>query len=227
MGYNLDNIFHKILSEEITNTTFINQMLNEFYLFSDHSYFCMNIKICIHDVQNLTIIINLTKFKGSINDAMNKLTVLLRFSYLKAVVSNTFIDLSELKYNYLQARIALNIGRRSKPYKWIYYFDDIAPFYLVECCTKELPSNLVCSKYILVLINHDKEHDTDYYNTLKIYLKNNLNAVKSSNDLFIHRSTFLYRIQKIKELININFKDKKSLLYFEIYINILELSNLD
>lgn len=142
MGYNLNNIFHKILSEEITNTTFINHMLNEFYWISDHSYFCMNIKICIHDIQNLTVnsickqieptiphscaifydnditvIINLTKFKGSINDAMNKLTVLLRVSYLKAGVSNTFIGLSELKYNYLQAHIALNIRRRYKPYK--------------------------------------------------------------------------------------------------------------
>lgn len=252
MGYTLDNILYKVLSDEITNTTFINQMLNEFYWFSNHLYFCMNIKIGALDIQNLTInsickqiesliphscsifynndiavFINLTKFNGTIQDVMTKFVVLLRDSYLKAGVSNIFIGLSELKYNYLQACIALNIGRRYKPYKWIYHFDDIAPFYLVECCTKELPSNLVCSKKILTLINHDKKYDTDYYNTLRIYLENNLNAVKSSNDLFIHRSTFLYRIQKIKELINIDFDDKQSLLYFAISFNILEMSNLD
>lgn len=252
MGYTLDTILCKILYEEITNDTFIKQILNEFYWFSNHSYFCINIKIGTLDIQNLTVnsickqieslihsscaifynndiavFINLTRFNGTIQDVMNKLVVLLRDNYLKAGVSNTFIGLSELKYNYLQACTALNTGRRYKPHQWIYNFDDIAPFYLVECCTKELPSNLVCSKKILTLINCDEKHDTDYYNTLRIYLQNNLNAVKSSNDLFIHRSTFLYRIQKIKELININFEDKESLLYFAISFNILEMSKLD
>lgn len=45
MGYTLDNILYKVLSDEITNTTFINQMLNEFYWFSNHLYFCMNVSV--------------------------------------------------------------------------------------------------------------------------------------------------------------------------------------
>lgn len=252
MGYTLDNILYKILTGEIVNSTFIKQMLNEFYWFSDHSYFCINIKIGSLDIQNLTVnsickqieslvlnscaifynndiavFINLTKFNGTVQDAMNKLAILLRDNYLKAGVSNTFIGFSEIKYNYLQACIALDTGRRYRPYQWIYTFDDIAPFYLIESCTKELPSNLVCSKKILSLINYDKKHETDYYNTLRVYLLNNLNAVKSSNDLFIHRSTFLYRIQKIKDLINIDFDDKQSIFYFIMSFNILEMSKLD
>lgn len=252
VGYTLDTLLCKILSGEIINPTFINKLLNEFYWLSNHSYFCMNIKISTLDIQNFTVnsickqieslihgscsifynndiavFINLTRFNGTIDDAMNKLVILLRDSYLKAGVSNTFIGLSELKYNYLQACIALDTGRRHKPYQWIYNFDDIANFYLIECCTKELPFNLVCSKKIIILINYDKKHDTDYYNTLRIYLQNNLNAVKSSNDLFIHRSTLLYRIQKIKELINIDFEDKQSLLYFAISFSIWELSKFD
>lgn len=252
MGYTLETIISKILSGEITNHTFINKMLNEFYWFPNHSYFCMNIKIDTLDIQNSTVnsickqielhisnscaifynndiavFINLTTSNHTIQNVMNKLVLLLRDNYLKAGISNTFIGLSELKYNYLQACIALNTGRRHKPHQWIYTFDDIAHFYLMECCTKELPSNLVCSKKVLTLIEHDKKYDTDYYNTLRIYLQNNLNAVKSSNDLFIHRSTFLYRIQKIKELTNIDFENKQSLLYFAISFNILELSKLD
>lgn len=252
MGYTLDNILYRILTGDIVNSNFIKQMLNEFSWLSTHSYFCINIKISSLDIQNLTVnsickqiesliinscaifynndiavFINLTKFNGTVEDAMNKLAILLRDNYLKAGVSNTFIGFSEIKYNYLQACIALDTGRRYKPYQWIYTFDDIAPFYLVESCTKELPSNLVCSKKILSLINHDNNHETHYYNTLRIYLLNNLNAVKSSNDLFIHRSTFLYRIQKIKDLINIDFDDKLSIFYFIVSFNILEMSKLD
>ena len=248
-NYTLNNIISSILSEDLVNPTFINQRLAEFYWFSNHTYFCINIKIGILDIQNLTVnsickqieslipnscslffnddiavFVNLTKFGGDIKDVMSKLVVFLRDSYLKAGVSNSFVGLSELKYNYIQACISLDIGRRYKPYQWIYHFEDVALSYLMECCTKDLPPHIICSQKILLLKNHDKEHDTEYYKTLKVYLENNLNAVKSSKLLFIHRSTFLYRLQKIKELININFDDFQNILYLCISFNILDKS---
>jgi DNA-binding PucR family transcriptional regulator len=45
---------------------------------------------------------------------------------------------------------------------------------------------------------YDREHETNYIETADRYVKNRFNAVKTANELFIHRSTFLYRLERIK-----------------------------
>ncbi|MFR3031599.1 MAG: helix-turn-helix domain-containing protein [Blautia sp.] len=42
-------------------------------------------------------------------------------------------------------------------------------------------------------------HHTDYFHTLKVYLDHHMNAVQTAKELYIHRSTFLYRLDKIKQ----------------------------
>ena len=59
-------------------------------------------------------------------------------------------------------------------------------------------------------------------------LKNNQNSTLTAKDLFIHRNTMLYRINKIKELTNIDFSNTEEtfqvLLSYKImnYINKLD-----
>ena len=45
---------------------------------------------------------------------------------------------------------------------------------------------------------YDREHGTNYLETAERYVKNRYNAVKTASDLFIHRSTFLYRLERMQ-----------------------------
>ena len=60
----------------------------------------------------------------------------------------------------------------------------------------------------------------EYWETLKCYLDNEMNASKTARDLFIHRTTFLKRIDRILSLIDLSTPDKR--LYIRICIYLLE-----
>jgi len=58
--------------------------------------------------------------------------------------------------------------------------------------------------------------------TLEVYLKNHLNAVQSARELYIHRSTFLYRLERIRALLDSDLTDYDELLYLMISFYLLK-----
>ncbi len=77
-------------------------------------------------------------------------------------------------------------------------FSDIAEEYFCERSVSEYATSLICLRSVLVMADYDREHATNYIVTADRYVHNRFNAVKTANELFIHRSTFLYRLERIK-----------------------------
>ena len=66
------------------------------------------------------------------------------------------------------------------------------------------------------LVDFDKKHHSDLVQTLFIYCQCNLNASIAAKKLFIHRNTFLNRINKIEHIFHIpidNFNHLFSIYY--------------
>ena len=78
------------------------------------------------------------------------------------------------------------------------------------------------SRAVIKLRDYDKEHKTEYFDTLRTYITCQMNAVKAAKELFIHRSTFLYRMAHIKELVDIDLEDSDQLLYLLLTYKLLE-----
>ncbi|WP_270507633.1 helix-turn-helix domain-containing protein, partial [Paraclostridium sordellii] len=57
------------------------------------------------------------------------------------------------------------------------------------------------------LIDYDKRKSTSFMNTLKVYIFNNSNLLSTSKKLFIHRNTLIYRINKIKTILEKDIDD--------------------
>ena len=247
MGYRLDRILSEILAGSSTDQEVVSQWFSEFGWRPGHSYFCITLKLAALDLENMTmrfisshiekllphacafpyenyisIFVNLTRFGGDMDEAMGKIVYFLRDSFLKAGISNEFTGFGDLPHYYRQSVIALEVGNQKFPYKWVHRFDDIALDYLLNQCRGELPEQLVCSRKILNLKKYDEIHNTDYFHTLHVYVKNHLNAVQTARLLFIHRSTFLYRMEKIKELLRMELDDYDTLLYVMITFKIME-----
>ena len=165
---------------------------------------------------------NLTRFGGDAEDVKDKIIYFLRDSFLKAGFSNEFTGFSHIRDYYRQAAVALDVGSRREPYKWIHRFEEVALDYMLEQGRGEFPGELVCSRRILELRDFDALHHTDYYHTLKCYVQNQLNAVQTAKQLFIHRSTFLYRMEKIGEIVDLDLNDYDTLLYVMMTFRILE-----
>ena len=68
----------------------------------------------------------------------------------------------------------------------------------------------------------DRKKGSDLYQTLKCYLNNQCNATKTSDQLFIHRTTLIYRIKTISELTGINLENPDTYLHLLLSCRILE-----
>ena len=247
-GQSLGHLLRDIISGKQTNYSLIENQLSEFGWYGSHVYCCMSLKVATLDQQNLTtrylcghfekivpgscafpyadelvIFVNLTRYDGTVDQLINRIIFFLRDNFLKTGVSNPVQGSMELPHCYLQSRIALDTGSKYQTYRWIHKFEDLSLNYLLECCTRDLPTHMVCSPKLLTLKAYDIKHHSEYCKTLETYLDTHLNAVQASQRLFIHRSTFLYRLDRIRELISIDFEDSDQLFYLMISFRLLKL----
>lgn len=253
LSYTLDRLLSNILTGEIKNDNSLTPRFAKFRWEETHQYFCMNIHVSMVDRQNLTVVrficnrleglmkgscaflldenivvyVNLNHYGRSMEEALAAANDFLQDSYLKAGISYMFTGLNRLKSYYLQSKIALEEGLRLHPLRWVNRFEDIALDYLLGKCTERLESDIVCSHAVLTLKKYDAEHKTEYYQTLKTYLSCQMNAVKAAKELFIHRSTFLYRMAHIKELVQIDLEEPDQLLYLLLTYRLLEMNEQD
>jgi hypothetical protein len=119
---------------------------------------------------------------------------------MKAGFSDVFSGTAEIREYYKQAEFALSLGVRRNPGGRMFYFRDVKEFLLLDNCLRELSATMVCAHEVLALKNYDREHNTIYYETFYSYLRNNLSPVKTIRELNIHRSTLIYRLEKIQKI---------------------------
>ena len=71
----------------------------------------------------------------------------------------------------------------------------------------------------LIDFNKIKTIDKNLLYTGINFIENNLNISKTSSSLFLHRNTLIYRLEKIKELLDLDLKDFKDAMVFYLSIN--------
>jgi len=75
------------------------------------------------------------------------------------------------------------------------------------------------------VFDHDQLHGTSYMLTLENYFINNLNVTETSKAMFLHRNTLIYRIEKIKEILNLDLKHSEELLRIQLALKIFSILN--
>lgn len=242
----LRNILINLLSNKNADYMTVSDQLTSAGWLPAHTYVCLTFRITFLDIQNLTVnsicdyvenivpgscafsfkkniaaFVNLDLFDETIDDISEKLIYFIRDSFLKLSFSNPMKGHMHLRRQYLQATAAQEIGSIRTPYSWVHYFSRLALPYIFRQATSQLPGNMLCHEGLLRLLEYDKEKGTEYMKTLETYLKNHLNAVQSARELFIHRSTFLYRLEKICAILETNLTDYDELVYLMISFYLL------
>lgn len=175
----------------------------------------------ICDETRTCIIINLTMNDHYTSDV----ACILREGLFKAGISNVLHDLTKLADYYQQASIALHYCRKINDTRWSVTFNEIILDYIADTSCPDMDIQYICSGELVKLREYDKENMTDFYQTLKVYIHNERNTVKTSKELYISRSTLFYRLQKIKELTGLDANHLASPalnLYLRLSIYMLE-----
>lgn len=126
---------------------------------------------------------------------------------------------SNIRISYKEAFKALSmIDICNKQSKVIKYRELGIVRWLVEVADiKEIEQ--YCYENLSPILEYDKKHGVDLIGTLKCYFQNNRHLVKTSQELFIHRNTLLYRLSTIKDLLKRDLDD--AMTYLELFNSIL------
>ncbi|MBO7214912.1 MAG: helix-turn-helix domain-containing protein [Clostridia bacterium] len=138
------------------------------------------------------------------------------FEELGAVVSvyvgstvKSFVDVS-LSYN--QA-VATEKASANLDFDGVFAYKD----YLINKIAEELPPEKV-EEYLNVLSFCGTEilKDQELLNTGDYFLRNNLNVSETAREMFIHRNTLIYRLEKIEKLTGLDIKKFGDALNFKL-----------
>ena len=105
----------------------------------------------------------------------------------------------------------------------IFYYHE---FYLYHCInTLKKTGNIeyYCLPELIDVIQYDKENNTNLAETVYVYLHFR-NMVKTAKHLNIHRNTLIYRLERFKELTNIDLSSGNDIYKLWLSYLILELS---
>jgi len=190
-------------------------------------YYCQTFNRDIADCcfiefgEEIVCVINSGLSGGELDDFISEHLEVFRDAYFRIGYSNSFSNIEDLRHYYLQAKIALQTGLSQKPFQWHYRFGEFVLAYMASKLTAELDGRFLCAPEIQILSDYDKLNGSELLPTLKAYLRNNMNAVKTAKALFIHRSTMTYRLERIEELTGIDFKDPQKVLHLMISLELL------
>lgn len=115
-------------------------------------------------------------------------------------------SLSEIRSSYAEARRALSHSEKNKDDVSIYFFAELGIIsLLINAGDQSLRS--YCRSVLGVLADSDRDYGTSYVRTLEVYLDSNCSLAAAAEKLFIHRNTMVYRVNKIRGLLRIDFND--------------------
>ena len=122
-----------------------------------------------------------------------------------------FTDIFTLKEQVSAAWIAAGYAKDSSPVCW----NDVILRYCGELLAVHSEAPLL-HPALDILREYDHAHDTELSETLNTFLQCSGSYKKTSDTLFIHRTTLMYRLDRITELTGIDLEDQSTRLHLSL-----------
>lgn len=172
--------------------------------------------------QQQCLILNLSRMKTGEHNLSHLIAPFCLDYGLYAGISSPVYGCADLQYAFRQAKIALEHAFTLRNDQWIITFSSCALEYTVRNIHTDLPQGQLIAPELFALLEHDRQKDTEYFDTLKTYLLMERDIPRTSQALIIHRTTLLYRLKRIRELTHANLDDPNLRLYWLLSLYLLE-----
>ena len=137
-----------------------------------------------------------------------------------AGASFPFEDFFLFKEYYRQAEKAVTLAQAASLDGRFIPFSDCVLDFIINHSTQEFPPAMICSKAVPLLYQIDQEKGTGFIHTLRCYFHNCCQQTATAQELHIHRSTLTYRLEKIRELTDIDLYDEDARLYLQLSLRL-------
>lgn len=148
-------------------------------------------------------------------DTMNtEAMVKVRVSYGKVVS-----EIKQVSSSYKEAKMAMEVGKIFYQEKDILSYDTLGIGRLIY----QLQPSL-CEVFLHEIYGDDiPDHlDEETLNTINKFFENNLNVSETSRQLFVHRNTLVYRIEKLQKMTGLDIRIFEDALTFKIALMVVD-----
>lgn len=122
-------------------------------------------------------------------------------------ISPVSSGVSTIRDSYQKALSAITLGSKLHTEKHLFlYFEDSVYHSLFQHYDQAGLIELY-NLYIGKLARYDQEKKTELVTTLRSFLDNSCNAIKTARQLFVHRNTIFYRIDQIQSILQVDLSD--------------------
>lgn len=154
--------------------------------------------------------------KYSLEEVLISLKNILDKTHCYCGISSPFSNFYTINDNYNQAFIALTHGYVSDKNLHIFHYSDFFIEHIIDLCLKSVNFSMLCHPDVIKLNEYDRINDTDYVTDLYTYLICGKSISKSAEKLHLHRNTFIYRLNKILDLLDTDMSNDAELLHLII-----------
>ena len=137
---------------------------------------------------------------------------------MRVGISDQLLGLESARTYYLQAGVALELGMALDPKGTVYRFQQYALPELIMNSLGELPVEAYYTPGLRRLLEHDGHSSVSYIDTLERYLSLNMNVSATARELYLHRSTLIERLSRIREDMGQELDDPKTRLRIQLLL---------
>ena len=248
----MDAILHSLLSHRLLPEEKIHQILTASGWNMNDSYLCLILKLKTRDdtssaltplalsLARLLCSECYTVFNGAIvfvcnlsasgmdeEQLFSHVLPYLRDNLLTAGISAVYRDFKDLYYYYTQTERIFRLGEQKEPTKWYFRFEDYQMDYIISKLKEKNVTDALIPAGLQRLLEYDAKKGTDYARLLCIFLDKERNIAETIRAAFLHRNTFLYRIQKIRDILQMDLDQPHIRLILMLAFRVLGMSDDD
>lgn len=122
-------------------------------------------------------------------------------------------NIKDIARSYKEARVALDVGKVFDDEKAILSYEDLGIGRLIY----QLPTTL-CKLFLTEVFKRGSidELDQEIIYTIQKFFENNLNVSETSRQLYVHRNTLVYRLDKIQKITGLDLRQFDQALIFKV-----------
>lgn len=156
----------------------------------------------------------MTQTARTIVDMMNTEAML----NVKVAYGTKVTELKDVSKSYKEAKLALDVGKIFYAEKEIVAYSTLGIGRLIY----QLPEHL-CRIFIEEIFpdSQSLDFDEETLTTIQKFFENNLNVSETSRQLFVHRNTLVYRIEKIQKSTGLDLRNFDDALTFKIALMVV------
>ena len=135
-------------------------------------------------------------------------------------------NIMDVHKSFQEAQKSIRIGRKVYGNSRVHIYSDLGIYKSLYDLSVSEDGREFYTEYLKKLVDLDRNQGTDYIKTIDTIVRNDWNLKKkTSQDLYLHYNTILYRFNKICEIQNDRFNNRDSKFKMELALRLRDISS--